>query len=376
VLCGVAWAPAVLVAGRILQGVTATVMAPQVLASIRVLFPSAEQGLALGFYGATFGLANICGQVLGGILVSYHPFGFAWQAIFLINVPIGVAAFIGGVIFLGDSRAQQAQRLDVGGVVLLSLTLGLLVYPLVEGRETGWPIWTVAALLASPLALLIFVRYEARLLARGGDPLVAFHLLRNSAFVIGLVMALAFYMLSSFYLTFAVYLQSGLHASPMAAGLATLPFAMGFFVSSLVSSYVMQWLGVRALTLGFALQVLGFGVVMLSVGKVLPQSLEVGLACGGLGFGTVMPSVIKAVIGSIDQRHAGLASGIMISTFQVGAALGVAIIGGVFYNALGTRQDPDAYAHAFVLALGYNVGLLALGGVLSLCLPDERQAAG
>jgi EmrB/QacA subfamily drug resistance transporter len=376
VLCGIAWSPAFLVAARILQGLTATAMAPQVLASIRVLFPAAEQGTALGFYGATFGLANICGQVLGGVLVSSHPFGLAWQAIFLINVPIGVAAFIGGLLFLRDSRAQQAQRLDIGGVVLLSLTLGLLVYPLVEGRETGWPMWTVAMLVASPFALMTFARYEARLSARGGDPLVALHLLRNSAFVVGLAMALAFYMLSSFYLTFAVYLQSGLHEPPLAAGLATLPFATGFFISSLVSSYVMQWHGVRALTLGFALQVLGFGVVMLSVGKVVPQGLQVGLVCGGLGFGTVMPSVIKAVIGSIDQRHAGLASGIMISTFQIGAALGVAIIGGVFYSAVGTRQDPDAYAHAFTLALGCNVALLALGGVLSLWLPGERQAVG
>jgi EmrB/QacA subfamily drug resistance transporter len=374
VLCGIAWSPAILVAGRILQGLMATVMAPQVLASIRVLFPLAEQGRALGLYSATFGLANICGQVLGGVLVSSHPFGLAWQAIFLINVPIGLAAFTGGLFFLSDSRAERAQRLDIGGVVLLSLTLGFLVYPLVEGRESGWPSWIIAMLVASPLALMAFTGFEARLSTRGGDPLVALHLLRNGPFAIGLVMALAFYMLSSFYLTFAVYLQSGLHASPLAAGLATLPFAVGYFVSSLASSYIMQWLGVRALTSGFVLQVLGFGLVMLSAGKVLPQSLTIGLVCGGLGFGIVMPSVIKAVIGSIDQRHAGLASGIMISTFQIGAALGVAIIGGIFYSALGTRQDPDAYAYAFTLALGCNVALLALGGVLSLFLPHERRA--
>jgi EmrB/QacA subfamily drug resistance transporter len=217
VLCGIAWSPTVLVAGRILQGLTATVMAPQVLASIRVLFPPAEQGRALGFYGATFGLANICGQILGGALVSAHPFGLAWQAIFLINVPIGIVAFVGGLLFLADSRAEHAQRLDIGGVILLSLTLGFLVYPLIEGRESGWPIWIIAMLLASPVMLLAFVRFEAGLSARGGDPLVALHLLRNSDFVIGLVMALAFYMLSSFYLTFAVYLQSGLHQSPLAA---------------------------------------------------------------------------------------------------------------------------------------------------------------
>ncbi len=374
-LCGLSPSPAFLVAARILQGLTATAMAPQVLASIRVLFPPAEQGRALGFYGATFGLANICGQVLGGVLVSSHPFGWAWQAIFLINVPIGLAVFIGGLFFLGDSRAQHAQKLDIGGVVLLSLTLALLVYPLVEGRESGWPTWIMAMLVACPFALATFVRFEARLSARGGNPLVALPLLRNAAFVIGLIMALAFYMLSSFYLTFAVYLQSGLHETPLAAGLATLPFAVGYFFASLASSYVMQFLAVRALTLGFVLQVLGFSAVMLSVAKVLPPSLEVALICAGVGFGIVMPSVIKAVIGSLDPQHAGLASGIMISTFQIGAALGVAIIGGVFYSALGNGQDAAAYAHAFVIALACNVALLFFAGLLSLWLPGERRAA-
>ena len=114
---------------------------------------------------------------------------------------------------------------------------------------------------------------------------------------------------------------------------------------------------------------------MLAVGNVLPDSLELGLVVGGLGFGTVMPSVIKAVLGGIDQRHAGLASGIVISTFQIGAALGVAVIGGVFYGALGTGRDLTAYAHAFNVALGCNVAFLLLAGVLSLALPVERQAA-
>lgn len=371
-ICGMAWSPAMLVAGRILQGLTATAMAPQVLASIRVLFPAAEQEKALGLYGATFGLANICGQVLGGVLVSAQPFGLAWQAIFLINLPIGLVAFVGGLIFLADSRAPEAQKLDIGGVVLLSLSLGLLVYPLVEGREAGWPLPILAMLAAFPLALFVFIRFETHLLARGGSPLVALPLLRNRAFAIGLMMALVFYMLAAFYLTFAVYLQNGLQQSPLAAGLATLPFAIGFFVASLASSQLMRRLGVRALTLGFGLQVIGFGLAMLFVGTVLSPVLEIGLACAGLGFGIVMPSVIKAVIGAIEPRHAGLASGIMISTFQIGSALGVAIIGGVFYGAVGIGQDAEAYAHAFRLALACNVALLALGGVLSLCLPARR----
>ncbi len=374
ILCGTAWSPVVLIAGRILQGLTATIMAPQVLASIRVLFPPAEQGRALALYGATFGLANVCGQILGGVLVTSHPFGFTWQAIFLINVPIGLAAFAGSLLVLGDSRAQQAPKLDLGGIMLLSLTLSLLVYPLVEGRETGWPAWIVAMLIACPVALAAFVGFEARLSARGGDPLVALSLFRKGGFVAGLAMALAFYMLSSFYLTYAIYLQSGLHRSPLEAGIATLPFAAGYFASSLASAPVMRWLGVRALTLGFALQVLGFGTVMLAIGRTLPESQGIGLAVAGVGFGIVMPSVIKAVIGGVAQRHAGLASGIVISTFQIGAALGVAVIGGVFYSALGAGGTIDAYARAFTIALGCNVALLVLAALLSLWLAADRAA--
>jgi len=378
-LCGIAWSPPVLIAGRILQGLTATVMAPQVLASIRVLFPAAEQARALAFYSATFGLANICGQLLGGVLVSMQPFGLAWQAIFLVNLPIGLIALVGSLVVLRESRSEQAQKLDLGGVVLLSLTLALLVFPLVEGREAGWPAWMIIMLIACPIALLAFARFEARLSNRGGDPLVTLSLFRSSGFAVGLVMALAFYMLSSFYLTFAVYLQSGLHRSPQDAGIAMLPFAVGYFLSSLASSPVMQRLGVRALTLGFVLQVLGFGAVMLSVAQVLPSGLElaliVALVVAGVGFGIVMPSVIKAVLGSVDQRHAGLASGVVISTFQIGAALGVAVIGGVFYSVLGTGRTPDAYAHAFTVALGCNVALLALGAVLSLRLAADQSAA-
>jgi EmrB/QacA subfamily drug resistance transporter len=366
VLCGTAWSPSILVAGRILQGLTATVMAPQVLASIRVMFPAAEQGRALGLYGATFGLANICGQVLGGVLVSSQPFGFTWQAIFLINMPIGVAAFIGSLLFLSDSWAPDAEKLDIGGVVLLSLTLGLLVYPLIEGRGAGWPAWIITMLTASPLALIAFIRFEQRRSARVGAPLVELSLFRDGRFVAGILMALAFYMLSSFYLTFSVYLQGGLHLTSLDAAFETLPFAAGLFVASLVSSHLVRCLGARALTLGFALQVIGFGAVMLVAGNILPQGLGLGLTCAGLGFGTVMPCVIKAVIGGIEPRHAGLASGIMISTFQIGAALGVAIIGGVFYGALGTEESTNAYAHAFTLALGCNVALLALAGMLSL----------
>jgi EmrB/QacA subfamily drug resistance transporter len=372
VLCGLAWSPSVLIAGRILQGLTATVMAPQVLASIRVLFRGSEQVKALALYGATFGFANVTGQILGGFLVASHPFGLAWQAIFLINVPIGVAALAGSFLFLSNSRADHAQKLDIGGVVLLSATLGFLVYPLVEGRESGWPVWMVAMLALSPVALAAFIRFERRLMAQGGSPLVDLSLFKAPGFAIGTAMALVFYMLASFYLTFSVYLQGGLHLTPLEAGLRTLPFAVGYFAASFASAGIMQRLGPRALTLGFAVQIAGFGAVIASVLEARPADVSVALLIAGGGFGIVFPSVIKVVVGGIDQRHAGLASGIVISTFQIGAALGVAVIGGVFFGVLGTAPEALSYAHAFSVALGCNVALLIIGALLSLRLPKAQ----
>lgn len=376
VLCGAAWSPAALIAGRILQGVMATMMAPQVLASIRVLFSGAAQGRALALYGAAFGLANLCGQVLGGVLVSSHPFGFTWQAIFFVNLPIGLATAAGGLVFLRDSRSEHAQRLDVGGVILLSLTLGLLVFPLVEGREAGWPPWIVMMLAASSIMLAIFVLFETWLSQRGGSPLVEISLFRERRFATGVVMAFAFYMQNAFFLTFSVFLQNGLHLTPMGAGIATLPYVIGSFVASLASSHLMQRLGPYALTLGFALQAVGFFLLMLAVEAILPGSQDMGLAAAGTGFGIIMPSVIKAVVTGLDHRHAGLASGVVISALQIGSALGVAIIGGVFYSALGSGQSLPAYAHAFALALGCVVAVLVLGGALSVSVAQESRSIG
>jgi EmrB/QacA subfamily drug resistance transporter len=373
VLCGAAWSPAALIAGRILQGLMATVMAPQVLASIRVLFPGAAQGRALAFYGATFGLANICGQVLGGVLVSSHPFGLVWQAIFFVNVPIGLATLLGGWVLLRDSRAKDAQGLDIGGIVLLSLTLGLLVYPLIEGREIGWPWWVVVMLVASPTVLALLVLFEKRLQKRGGSPLIELSLFHDRRFATGVVMAFTFYMQNAFFLTFSVFLQSGLGMTPMEAGIATLPYVSGSFVASLVSSYLMQRLGPYALTLGFALQAFGFFLVILAVGSVLPGSLDIGLTAAGMGFGVIMPSVIKAVVGGVAPRYAGLASGVTISALQIGSAFGIAVIGGVFYSALGNGQG---YPHAFSLALGCIVAVLLLGGGLSVSVARDPARSG
>jgi EmrB/QacA subfamily drug resistance transporter len=366
-LCGMAWSSEALLAGRMLQGMAAAALAPQVLASIRVMFPHAEQPRALGLYSATFGVAATMGALLGGTLVSSHLWGMGWQLIFLVNLPVGTAALIGGSLLLRESRAEHALRLDLGGVVLLSIALALLVYPLVEGREQGWPAWTYIMLACSLVTFALFVQCEARVANRGGSPLIDVRLFGEGDFSLGILAALGIYLTSSFFLTYAVYLQSGLQHSALQAGLATVPFTLGYFCGSMLASRLIDKLGRRALPLACACQAFGFGVLIASVAHALPSAAFVpGLAVAGFGFGVAMPALIRAVISGVEARHAGLASGMVITALQISAALGVAIIGGVFYTALHGRSGAQAYGHAFATGLCCNVGALVLMTVLSL----------
>jgi EmrB/QacA subfamily drug resistance transporter len=373
-LCGLATSPHMLLVSRILQGTAAAALAPQVLASIRVMFPAHEQPRALGLYVATFGMAATLGQLLGGALISGHWFGLGWQLIFLVNLPVGVAALIGGFCLLHESRAPHALKLDLGGVALLSIALGLLVYPLVEGREQGWPAWTYL-MLASSLAMLgVFAQYEARVIRQGGSPLIDIRLLREGDFALGIIITLGFYLTSAFVLTYAVYMQDGLQRTAWQTGLATLPFTIGYFCGSMLASRMIDVLGNRALPLSCACQAAGFGIVVAVIAHGLPQSaLFPGLTIAGLGFGVAMPALIRVVISSVDTLHAGLASGMVITALQISAALGVAIIGGVFYSALHGQPSPNAYGHAFATSLSCNVAALIIIALLSLALGRNRE---
>lgn len=366
-LCGLAWSSEALLAGRMLQGVTAAALAPQVLASIRVMFPQAEQPRALGLYSATFGVAATLGALLGGALVSSHLWGMGWQLIFLVNLPVGVAALAAGFILLRESREEHALRLDLGGVALLSTALALLVYPLVEGREHGWPAWTYATLACSLLMFVVFVRFEARIATRGGSPLIDVRLFRQGDFSLGIIAALGIYLTSSFFLTYAVYLQSGLQHSALQAGLATVPFTIGFFCGSMLASRLIDALGARALPLACACEAFGFGTLTATVLHALPHMVVVpALAIAGFGFGVALPALIRAVISGVDTRHAGLASGMVITALQISAALGVAIIGGVFYTALHGQTGTKAYEHAFATGLSCNAAALIVVALLSI----------
>ncbi|UEP37495.1 MFS transporter [Burkholderia ambifaria] len=375
-LCGLAGSGAVLVGGRVLQGLFAAILAPQVLATIRSVFSPQEQVRVMGFYGFVFGLAAVIGQLGGGALISLHPFGLGWRAIFLVNVPIGILALLGSWRFIPESRPPRGQRIDVPGTVLLSLFLLMLVYPLTHGREAGWPLWMVACIVGALPMLGALLAVEARRLAGGRDALLDVRLLRNPVVALGLTLAFLFYMLSAFFLSYGIYLQGCLNWSPLASGLAILPLGIGFLASPLLMPRLVdRFGGYRVLTLGFALLTVGVATAAALAGEHAPGAgFYAGIAAIGVGQGLVLPSVVRIVLAEVDAARAGVASGMVTAMLQIGAAVGAATLGGLFFARLGAQPGALDYVQGFRTAM-WALTVVLLGCVaLSAALgPMHRR---
>jgi EmrB/QacA subfamily drug resistance transporter len=341
-LCGTAQSPGMLIGSRVLQGVMGAVMFPQILSVIQVTFPPRQRAAAFGIFGATIGLATITGPLVGGLLIEADVLGLGWRPIFLVNVPIGIGALIAAPFFLGESRAPRALRLDLVGVGLATAGLLLLVYPLVQGRDLDWPPWTFASMAASVLVLAAFAAWERRKKAADGSPLVDPALFRQRAFVAGLLVAGIFFMgVPAFFLTFTLWLQIGLGFSALHAGVTGVPFAVGSALASTASVRLAPRLGRRILSVGTLLTAVGMGAVIWTVdrydGGIHSWQLVPALAICGLGLGCVVAPLVNVVLAGISAQDAGSASGVLTTVQQVGGAVGVAVVGVIFFGLLSSQ---------------------------------------
>jgi EmrB/QacA subfamily drug resistance transporter len=373
-LCGLAQSPGMLIGSRVLQGLMGAVMFPQILSVIQVTFPPRERATAFGLFGATIGLATITGPLVGGLLIEADLLGLQWRPIFLVNVPIGVAALVVAARFLVESRAPRALRLDPVGVAIVTAGLLLLVYPLVQGRELGWPTWTFLSMAAAVPVLAGFAAYERRKKALDGSPLVDLDLFRQRSFVPGLLVAGIFFMgIPAFFLTFSLWLQIGLGFSALHAGLTGAPFAVGSALASAASVRLVPNLGRRILSAGSLLLVAGMVALIWTVdryaGAVHSWQLLPALLVCGLGLGSVVAPLVNVVLAGIRGQDAGAASGVLSTVQQVGGAVGVAVIGVIFFGLLASQ----AAGVADDLTPGLRAGLQGAG------LPPaatEQVAAG
>jgi EmrB/QacA subfamily drug resistance transporter len=347
-LCALAPSIGVLLAMRAVQGACAAIMIPQGYGIVTSAFPRRQQAAAFGFFGPVMALASVGGPVLAGALIDADLWGTGWRAIFLINVPLGLLALCGLVWFVPKSRAAKGTRLDLVGTALLSTALLLLVFPLVQGRENGWPLWMFASMAAAPVLMAVFLLWEARVVRAGRSPLVVPSLLPKRAFSGSLVVGLLFFAsMNGLLLTFVLFLQLGLDWTPLRAGLELVPIALGVAVGA----------GVLAGTLAprFGRRVLHAGVVVMALGVagvsatlhaegsgVGAWQLAPALTVTGVGMGMLLTPFFDIALASVDAHEVGSASGLLNANQQLGGTLGVAVLGTLFFALLGGQAHSAA----------------------------------
>jgi EmrB/QacA subfamily drug resistance transporter len=367
-LCAVAPSPMALIAARLLQGFAGAAMWPQVLAIIQVELAAAERPRAFGLQGLVQGLAAIAGQIVGGGLIALDVLGLGWRTVFLINVPVGLLALLVAGRVVPESRSETARRLDFAGVGLASIALALVMVPLIEGRQLGWPAWLFGALAAAVPVGAAFVAAERRIAARGGSPLAELRLFEARGFRVGVLAALVLYGVISFFLWLSIYLQEGLGLSAIASGLAFTPLAVAFVAGSLSGPRLADGVREHLPQIGAVVAAAGLGAMVLVVersgdGSVSALMIAALVLVGG-GLGLAVPTLIHLVLRTVPTADAGAAAGMLTTAQQLGNALGVAVIGTIFFAALGSRTGPAAFGDAFALTLVVQAVLALVSAAL------------
>jgi EmrB/QacA subfamily drug resistance transporter len=372
-LSGVAPTSTILVVGRLAQGFGAAAMVPQVLSLLNVNFRPDERARVFSLFGVTVGLGTVAGQILGGVLLHFNLFGWGWRPIFLVNVPIGIAAIILSRRLLPESRPNVADRLDPLGVVLLSTGVGAITAPLVLGQAEHWPLWTPLSFVAGAVLVWSFLLWESRLGQRGGHPLLPLSLFDHRAFNVGLLVNLGFFsFFGSVLLTLTIFLQEGLKYSPMRAGLTFAPLGVAFALSSLRGRGLHARYGTIIISVGAATALAGVVglAVIIGVSGLSANTLELSpvLALIGVGNGLVIPLIVSGVLQSVPATATGAASGVLTTTQQFSMTLGIAGVGTLFF----AREASAGIVAALQTALFADIALVAFALAMALLLPRAR----
>jgi EmrB/QacA subfamily drug resistance transporter len=370
--CALAPSPDFLIATRVLQGAFGALLIPQGLGVIKTMFPPKEMGGAFAAFGPVLGLSAIAGPILAGWLVGAHLLGTSWRMIFLINLPLGLAGLAGALRFMPESRSPTRVRLDPLGVVLVSAASVCLIYPLVQGRELGWPAWTFA-LMAGGFALLgVFAAVERR---SGGHALIAPSLLRNRAFTSGLLVGVAFFAaFAGLMLVISLFLQLGLRFSPEHAGLSVAPMSIGVAISAGASFALIPKFGRAVLQGGLLIVVAALGVMAATVahdGLALSTwELAPSLFALGLGMGFVFGPLFNVILAGVADHEVGSASGTLNAVQQFGNSIGVAVLATIFFSLVDHgHSSPTAMTRTVLISAGLFVAAFAL----SFLLPKEAR---
>jgi MFS family permease len=373
--CGIAPTVGVLVAARIVQGATAALLVPQVLATFHHTLEGERRARALALYGAASGIAAVVGQLVGGLLVSADVAGTSWRPIFLVNVPIGLVVLLVAARIVPNTRSPHPLGVDVPGTVLFAASLTALLVPLTEGHSLGWPWWTWLLLASAVVLGAATYAVEKRAEQHGEVPLLPPSLLRLRSMSRGLAMVFAFSVgFGAFMFVFALTVQNGLHADALHGGLAILPMALLFFAGSLVAPRLITRFGRVALSTGAVIQLAGLAWLVTVLVRGWPHvslwAMAAPLALAGAGQSMLFAGLFRSVLADVPAHLGGIGSGTLITLQQSGLALGVATLG-TLYLAL----EPHNVAHAFATVEYAQMGIVALLAIGAAALPRFTKAA-
>ncbi|EPH42252.1 MFS transporter [Streptomyces aurantiacus] len=384
--CGIAQSPGQLVAARAVQGVMAALLIPQVLGSFRTLFHGKERGAAFGMYGAVAGFASAIGLLLGGLLTDADLFGWGWRSVFLVNIPVAVATFVAGAVLVPATRERSAGRPDVLGSLVLAGALVAVVLPLVQGRANGWPVWGWVCLGAGVAALAGLGVVEGRRRPHPSartTPLLPARAFKLPAFSVGVLVQLLFSVgMQGFFLVFAIWLQGSEGYTPMQAGVVTVAFSVGGFLTAPAADGLAVRFGRLVLVAGSLLMAGGFAWVWAAVADASAAHtgawpLVPGLLVAGAGLGFLVVPLVNVVLSAVPADIAGGASGIFSTAQQFGGALGAAAIGTVFFSHVPAGEHgPSGTSSGLTDALGAAMPWVVAGFALcaALCLALPRRA--
>jgi EmrB/QacA subfamily drug resistance transporter len=377
--CAAAGTPAELIGARAAQGLLGAIMLPQVFGLIRDLFAEHEMAKAFGVYGPVMGLSAMLGPIASGGLISLNLFGTGWRMIFLVNVPVGVAALIAGARLLPSGAASAARkRLDLPGAALAGVAMFLLVFPLAQGHELGWPAWLFAMMGASVLVLAGFAWSQVR---RTSVRLIEPSVFSHRSYTMGILFSVAFIgSLGGIIMIFNVFLQNGLGFTPWHSAITTAPWAAGAFVGSAIGGITMGKLGRRILHAGLVIEVAGllgiYAALRTAGGSTGTMDLLAPMIVGGTGMGMVFVPLFDIVMAGVRPQEMGSASGVLQTVNSLGVSLGVAGIGAIFFDLAGGHGGHVAlYVKAAEWTSLATVGLLVISFAVAFGLPRRARAA-
>lgn len=378
--CGFAPSIWFLIVARVIQGLAAAMLAPQVLAIVSHVYTGEARGRAFSAYGLMLGLSGLCGQVIGGVLIALDIAGLDWRTVFLINIPIGLVILALTPRTVPDIRTQSGVRLDLAGAALASVSLAAVVLPLLEGREQGWPLWAWLSLIAAVPLFALLITHQRRLAAKNAAPLIDPGLFRERGFTVGITAYFVYFMsMGSFFLLFAIYMQEGRGWEPLSSGLLFTTMSAGFFGSSFLAGRIAARIGNQVIALGAGLVAIGYGTVGVIVAQIGVDGtagwVAPGLLVAGFGMGLVAAPLPGAAMAGVDPEHASSASGVLSTAMEGGAALGVSLVGLVFFGTIGDSPALDAYPKAFYLSIAVIVAFPVIVTLLVQALPKPGSTA-